>query len=539
MLRALVFATLLGGVPNAVWAQSLSVLHITVVVLDTDGRVTPVPRHALLISDNPSTTAPRRVFTRPDGTVDVRLRPGNYTVESDQPLAFHGNAYEWRRTLDVAEGEDVVIEFTADNAVVESITSAPDASSRADLSTLLVQWQDSVVAIWTPTTRASGFVVGANGLVVTNQRAIGSETSVEVQLTSAVKVRGSVLVADVDRDVAIIRIDPKALGSVRPVPLGCASVARPSPATGQEISVIGAPLRRFRDVAFGTISGVETHTIASDVILPIGSEGGPVFSAGGDVIGITSADETDERGRGDARIVRVDDVCDVVAVAETTDAASPDATHLPVEPARPYPVDLLKDAVQRRAGSLNPYQMSASDFDVTFITPVLNYGAQARSDGGGQRRGLDTAAGPMPLSTDFSNWSEYVEDIPPVLLVRVTPRLVEGFWTKVARAAVQTQGVALPPIKRFRSGFLRMTAFCGATEVTPVHPFKLERRASETEAIYEGLYVFDPNAIGPDCVTVRLVLYSEKEPGQGDSRVVDPKVIQQIWRDFAPYRDLK
>jgi hypothetical protein len=38
------------------------------------------------------------------------------------------------------------------------------------------------------------------------------------------------------------------------------------------------------------------------------------------------------------------------------------------------------------------------------------------------------------------------------------------------------------------------------------------------------------------CATVKLVLYSEKEPQKGDTRVVDPKVIQQIWQDFAPYR---
>jgi hypothetical protein len=55
--------------------------------------------------------------------------------------------------------------------------------------------------------------------------------------------------------------------------------------------------------------------------------------------------------------------------------------------------------------------------------------------------------------TDFSNWSEYVAEFPPVLLVRLTPKLVEGFWTKVARGAAQTQGVAIPPIKRFTSGF--------------------------------------------------------------------------------------
>ena len=98
---------------------------------------------------------------------------------------------------------------------------------------------------------------------------------------------------------------------------------------------------------------------------------------------------------------------------------------------------------------------------------------------------------------DFGNWSEYVGTIPPVLLVRVTPKLVEGFWTKVARGAAQTQGVSLPPFKRFRSGFSKMRAFCGETEVTPIHPFKLEHRVAESEVIYEGLYVFDPGAFAP------------------------------------------
>ena len=83
-----------------------------------------------------------------------------------------------------------------------------------------------------------------------------------------------------------------------------------------------------------------------------------------------------------------------------------------------------------------------------------------------------------------------------------------------------------------------MRAFCGDTEITPIHPFKLEQRLAESDTIYEGLYAFDPNAFGPECGTVKLVLYSEKEPEKGDTRVVDPRVVQQIWQDFAPYRAL-
>ncbi len=105
-----------------------------------------------------------------------------------------------------------------------------------------------------------------------------------------------------------------------------------------------------------------------------------------------------------------------------------------------------------------------------------------------------------------------------MLLVRVTPKQVESFWTTVARGAAQTQGVALPPIKHFKSSFSRMRAFCGDAEITPIHPFTIEQRLSETDAINEGLYAFDPGALGPQCATVKLVLYSEKEPEKGDTR---------------------
>ncbi len=179
---------------------------------------------------------------------------------------------------------------------------------------------------------------------------------------------------------------------------------------------------------------------------------------------------------------------------------------------------------------------------MSFITPVLTYSAQYQSQQPRPRTTSKDTRKPEPEPTlvrpllDFRNWSEYVMDFPPVLLVRVTPKMVEGFWTRVARGAASTQGMSIPPIKRITSGFARLRAFCGDAEVTPIHPFMLELRVSEDEAIYEGLYVFDPGALGPHCGTVKLVLYSEKEPEKGDTRVVDPKVVEQIWQDFEPYR---
>ena len=83
-----------------------------------------------------------------------------------------------------------------------------------------------------------------------------------------------------------------------------------------------------------------------------------------------------------------------------------------------------------------------------------------------------------------------------------------------------------------------MRAFCGSTVVTPIHPFVVEHRISDSETIDEGLYVFDPGALGPQCGGIKLELYSEKDPEKGGSRAIDPKVIQHVWDDFAPYRAL-
>jgi S1-C subfamily serine protease len=549
MFRALLLAIVFIVIPRATSSQAPSVLHIKIVLTDAQQKATPVARHALLISENPTSAPPRRIVTGPDGTADVRLRPGNYTVESDEPVAFEGKAYNWTQMVDVPAGRDAVLELTAGNAEVEAASAATTASAAAvetDASFLLPQWKDSVVALWSPTTYASGFVVDAKGLIATNQRVIGTATSVEVQLTPTVKVAAVVLVADPARDVAVLWIDPKALASVRPVPLDCALAGKPPVVGGEKIWTIGAPLPDERRMTAGTVNRVESRAIVSDFILASGSAGGPVFTAGGSVVGITTVDGQDGSRGVSSRVVRLADACEVVESAEKkmNGASPPNGTNLPLEPAQPFPVDALKKAAEGRSGSLKPYQMSSSDFDVAFITPVLTYGAQYRSE---QARGRTTSkdtrnpdfepALVRPLM-DFSNWSEYVAAYPPVLLVRMTPRQVEGFWTMVARGAASTQGVSLPPIKRFKPGFSRMRAFCGDAEVTPIHPFTLEQRVSESDAIHEGLYVFDPGALGPQCGTVKLVLFSEKEPAKGDTRVVDPKVLQQIWQDFAPYRDL-
>ena len=279
-----------------------------------------MPRHALLISDNPASAAPRRIVTTLDGVADVQLRPGSYTIESDKPSAFHGKAYQWTQMVTVRAGRETTLELTAANAEVETVAASNATAGAAvdtDPLTLLMPWQDTVVALWTPIAHASGFVIDSRGLIATNQRAVGTATAVEVQFGPANKVEARVLATDPARDVAVLWIDPKAIASVRPLPLGCGQESKPTVVDGQEIFAIGTPLREQKAITSGMVREITPNGIVFDARLPAGSAGGPVFSGDGKVLGISAVvDERDDTARGDSRLVRIDGACEVVAAAE-------------------------------------------------------------------------------------------------------------------------------------------------------------------------------------------------------------------------------
>lgn len=530
-------------------AQPLAILRIRVTIDDADGLPRAVPRHALLVSENPASAAPQRVVTAADGTAEIHLKPGNYTIESDEPLIFRGKAYQWAQAVDVIAGKTTTLALIPENAQIAAATgAAPSATgspssvpAAANASALFLDWQNSIVAIWSPTMLGAGFLLDPRGLIVTNQRLVGRAKTVEVQLSPSEKYEARVLMSVPDKNVAILWLDPKAAAMLRPVKLAATAVAEKD-----KVYAISAPVDDTKSLASGIVSRVTSQAILSDIRLDDDTLGAPLFNAGGEVVAITTpADEDTARtSSGAARAVRIEQARGVIEAAERKmqTAEAPGATRLPVEPPRPADDEALRDAARRRTGSLAPYTIKAADFDVSLITPPLVYGARHQGeqvngrerDRGGRNPAAMQAS--MRAVEDFANWTGYVRDDYPVLMIRATPKLVESFWTTLARGAAQTQGVSLPPIKHLKAGFSSLRLSCGSSEVTPIHPFKIEQRVGQNDAVYEGLYVFDPAAVGPQCGTVTLTLFSDKDPGKGDVRVVDPKILQQLWQDFAAFR---
>lgn len=508
-------------------------LRISVKLPGADGALLPVSRHALLISPNPTSAAPRRVLTGPEGTAVVRLRPGNYTVESDEPVSLGGRGYSWTETLDVVAGSDATLVLTDRNAEIGAVpTGASTTAARvgADPTLLLPRWKDAVVRLWTPSTHATGVVVDAAGLVATSQRAVGDATAVEVQFGDGRKVAGNVVATDRVRDVAFVRVSAAAIGGVA-VPMSCD--ASSPVAEGTQVVTLGTPLGEPTALMTGDVVAVSAQAITADLALVPGSAGGPVFTAEGALLGMTSLDDQAQRRR--TRIVPIASVCAVLKDSAPLAKAEPSAAPLPVESSQPYPLAALQEIVKKRAGSLSPYRFSTSDFDVSLITPPMVWAARQPDR---RTTSADThvtaAQARLPAWSDFGPWADYLEGRPAVLLVRVTPKLTESFWGRMARGAAMTQGVNLPAFKRVDASFGRLVASCGGRDVAPIHPFTIASPLGGDSVLVEGLYVFAADAFTPECSPATLTMYSEKEPQKGDTKAIDPALLRQLHDDLRP-----
>src|SRR5687768_685607 len=364
------------------------VLRITITLTDATQSPTPVRRHMLLVSDEPPSAAPRAIPTAADGTVVLTLRPGTYIVESDQPVTFGGRAYQWRQEVVIVAGRDFRLDFTADNAdIVPLETVRPTAAGRDDA--LFEKYRESVVAVWSPTARASGFVVDARGLIATEGRAINTATVVEVQLSPTLKVPASVLFSEPSRDVAIVRVDPSVVATRPALELACPPSRTPTIDDGHTVETIAVPHDAEKELVKGDVIALQPRRVETNVRLSFGGSGGPVFNEAGAVVGLTATPADPDSRRGDADLVPTIFICEALAasVRILANAQPPEPRQLPVEPARPLSVGALETAPKRTTPNATVPVLSSSNFDVAFITPPMFHRARQRSGWTGGQTG--------------------------------------------------------------------------------------------------------------------------------------------------------
>lgn len=523
-MRPLLVVLLACAITSAAGARQTGVLRISVVIVDLDGGAVPVPRAQLLISDNPSSREPWRVRTGADGSAEITLPAGSYTVESDVPVALGGRSFSWIETLDVPAGRETLLELTAANAAVDAADAAagpaPAAVTHADGAVVLGRWQRSLAEIWTPARHATGFVVDARGLIATSDRALGEATDVEVEFgdaASRLKVAGRVVATDRTRGVTLVWVNPSVVAGRPPIAPACGDGAPPPIAHDDRVVALIAPMLELKAALPGSAIRPDAQSFRADWRIDSASAGGPVFAAGGSAIGITVGDDeagTTRRSH-DSYVIPLSNACGVIVAAASTiagAAAPPDnprRTEAGLPRARPARIG---DASKPR---IMPPVIRAADYDIALMTPAMAAGDRSMTS----------------TRSYFGYWSSYVDKAPQVLLVRVSPQFEESFWRMLARGAASTQGVSLPPMPSFSAAFGRLRALCGEVEIAPIQRLRVDIPIDDRSPLREAVYVFARSDFGPHCGTVRFELFSEKSPDRGDMRTIDPAIFSKLVDD--------
>jgi serine protease Do len=135
----------------------------------------------------------------------------------------------------------------------------------------------------------SGFIISADGYVLTNAHVIDNADEVVVKLNDKREFKAKVIGKDKRTDVALVKIDAKGLPTVT---LGDAARLK----VGEWVVAIGSPYGFENSVTAGIVSAKGRSLpgdgyvpfIQTDVAVNPGNSGGPLFNLRGEVVGINS-----------------------------------------------------------------------------------------------------------------------------------------------------------------------------------------------------------------------------------------------------------
>jgi serine protease Do len=135
----------------------------------------------------------------------------------------------------------------------------------------------------------SGFIVSADGYLLTNAHVVESAEEIVVKLTDKREFKAKVIGSDKRTDIALIKIEANGLPAVK---LGDPNKLR----VGEWVVAIGSPFGFESSVTAGIVSAKGRSLpqesfvpfIQTDVAINPGNSGGPLFNLKGEVVGINS-----------------------------------------------------------------------------------------------------------------------------------------------------------------------------------------------------------------------------------------------------------
>jgi putative serine protease PepD len=179
-----------------------------------------------------------------------------------------------------------------------STSTVSTATNATDVADLYARVSPGVVYVQAGDASGSGFVVGSDGSIVTNDHVVqGADGNVSVRFTeNGDPIPARVVGTDPSTDVALLDVDAsKVEGGVKPLQLGESNNLRP----GEPAIAIGSPFGLQGTVTSGIVSALGREiqapngftisgVIQTDAAINPGNSGGPLLDGEGRVIGINS-----------------------------------------------------------------------------------------------------------------------------------------------------------------------------------------------------------------------------------------------------------
>ncbi|MCY3585432.1 MAG: trypsin-like peptidase domain-containing protein [Acidimicrobiaceae bacterium] len=169
-----------------------------------------------------------------------------------------------------------------------------------NIKAVLEAVQESVVIVKTPTEEnpdsgGSGFVVAADGHIVTNEHVVRDAETVQVRLFGGELLPAELVASDPTRDLAVLKIGRSGLQAVRLGSTEGVEVGDEVIAIGNALGIVGEPT-----VTAGIVSGLRRNItlrdgtrlvrlIQTDAAINLGNSGGPLVNVAGEVIGVNTA----------------------------------------------------------------------------------------------------------------------------------------------------------------------------------------------------------------------------------------------------------
>ncbi|HOF18814.1 MAG TPA: trypsin-like peptidase domain-containing protein [Phycisphaerae bacterium] len=151
----------------------------------------------------------------------------------------------------------------------------------------------------------SGFVIHADGYVLTNAHVVRRAEKITVQMSDKTAYEARVLSADTKRDLAVLKLDLPAGVTLPALPLGRSDDLM----VGETVIAVGNPFGLANTLTTGIVSALDrtldfgragryAGLIQTDAPINPGNSGGPVLNIHGEVIGLSTAIRADAQNIG-------------------------------------------------------------------------------------------------------------------------------------------------------------------------------------------------------------------------------------------------